>query len=85
MLFDRSLVYPVENGVGAYVELVGVITAVADELSNCFPVTVKTNKGTFVGYWHHPTTSPPLGSNATIRIYDGGYLDDRIVGWSIPD
>lgn len=86
-LFDHRYVYPSDD-VGPYVELKGTVIAVGDHLGDACSVKVETDKGTFTGYWNHPTTSPKVGYNASIRIYDAGggwYPDNRITGWGPSD
>ena len=77
MLFDPNKTYP-QDDVGCYRELVGrVVGHRAPDR-----VAVETPEGTFTGIWHRDP--PPVGSTATIRIYDSGggfYPDNQIVGY----
>lgn len=84
-LFDRSLVYPMDD-VGCYVELTGEVVAVGeqDHPDDEVRVEVRTDRGTFDGYTVRP---PKVGHTATVRVYDAGggfYPDNRVVAWSAP-
>lgn len=85
-LFDPNLVYP-QDDMGEYIELVGEITKVGGVLGDSVSVTVKTDKGTFIGYWESPPSGkyfPKTGQWARIRCYNSGggwYPDDKITGF----
>ena len=76
--------------IGPYVELVGEVVKVGEPGFDSVAITVKTDKGTYMGYWEGPPSergnvrTPKLGQWARIRIYDAGggwYPDNTISGW----
>lgn len=91
-LFEPGFVYPSDYEGGRYVELEGLVVEVGKSIdaSSDFhetPVTVRTEKGDFQGWWCRPARleAPVVGDRATVRVYDcggGWYPDDKITGWT---